>query len=152
MHQLKGIKNTHIIHQKITLFLSITLLLLLNISTGFSNTNFDEISSPKNESKCLKENESNINPNDFIMTWDLSTEWGPINVINFQVETIGLLNYSWQEISPGSSSGSGSFSGSSFLLTGLPSGSVINLTIESTNLKRVDCSFSQYSYSLIDIK
>ena len=48
----------------------------------------------------------------FITTWNLATAGSGASQLSFGVATSGPVNYTWQEISPGSASGSGTFSGS----------------------------------------
>jgi gliding motility-associated-like protein len=60
--------------------------------------------------------------------------------LSFGTATSGVVNYTWQEISPGSASGSGSWSGTTLTITGLPAGSTIRLQIAPTNFQRINVS------------
>jgi surface protein len=78
--------------------------------------------------------------NDFVTHWDLSQDGsGNSDEISFKTTNPnGSINYSWQELQPGSNSGSGSFaSGTDALrqIQGLPANSTIELRIQSTNLE-----------------
>jgi surface protein len=78
--------------------------------------------------------------NDFVTHWDLSQDGsGNSDEISFKTTNPnGSINYSWQELPPGSNSGSGSFaSGTGALrqIQGLPPNSIIELRIQSTNLE-----------------
>lgn len=73
----------------------------------------------------------------FITQWNLATTGSGATQLSFGTATSGVVNYTWQEISPGSASGSGSWSGSTLTITGLPTGSIIRLQIEPTNFQRI---------------
>lgn len=77
--------------------------------------------------------------NDFITTWDLSKTGAVATEITFDVSVSsgGSTSYSWETI-PSGTSGSGSFPASTngnVKITGLPSGTKIQLTISSTNFR-----------------
>jgi hypothetical protein len=66
----------------------------------------------------------------FVTFWDLSIAGSGNNQISFDVSTSGIVNYSWEEMTTGFASGSGSFSDSTLTITNLPIGSKIILNIE----------------------
>lgn len=74
---------------------------------------------------------------DFITQWNLATAGSGATQLSFGTATSGSVNYTWQEISPGSASGSGSWSGSTLTITGLPTGATIRLQIAPTNFQRI---------------
>ncbi len=47
--------------------------------------------------------------NEFITRWDLSRSGSGVQQINFDVTATGPVSYTWQEVSPGTESGGGSF-------------------------------------------
>lgn len=73
----------------------------------------------------------------FITQWNLANAGSGATQLSFGTATSGVVNYTWQEISPGSASGSGSWSGSTLTVTGLPAGSTIRLQIVPTNFQRI---------------
>lgn len=73
----------------------------------------------------------------FVTRWDLSIPGSGPGQLSFGVATTGTVSYSWQELSPGSASGTGTFSGSTFSVTGFPIGSVISLSIIPTDFKKI---------------
>jgi surface protein len=70
----------------------------------------------------------------FITRWDLSSNAAPLS---FDVETSGIVNYTWETIPP-TSSGSGSFNGTNAIIYGPPTGSLIRLVIDPTNFQRIN--------------
>jgi surface protein len=69
----------------------------------------------------------------FITQWDVTGT----SSLSFGTATGGNVTYIWQEVSPGSASGAGTFSGSSLSITGLPSGATtIDVIIFPTNFQR----------------
>jgi gliding motility-associated-like protein len=79
--------------------------------------------------------EQEVTAQNFITRWDLSIAGSGPSQLSLIVGTSGVANYTWQEVSPGSSTGSGSWSGSTLTITGLPSGAVIRLQIQPTNFR-----------------
>jgi len=73
----------------------------------------------------------------FITQWNLATAGSGATQLSFGTATSGVVNYTWQEISPGSASGSGSWSGSTLTIAGLPPGATIRLQIMPTNFQRI---------------
>ena len=72
---------------------------------------------------------------EFITRWNLAPS---ANALSFGTATSGTVNYTWQELSPGTASGSGSFSGTIANISGLPSGAIIRLEIKPTNFQRIN--------------
>ncbi len=76
----------------------------------------------------------------FITKWNLATAGSGANKITFTTtNSSGSISYTWQEISPGSSSGSGTFSSGTNVtrtISGLPTGALIRVEIAPTNLQR----------------
>jgi surface protein len=72
------------------------------------------------------------NASKFITKWDLSLPGSGPNQIIFNVGTTAAVNYSWETI-PAGSIGSGTFSGTSATITGLPANAVILLSIDSAH-------------------
>jgi gliding motility-associated-like protein len=75
-------------------------------------------------------------PQNFITQWNLATPGSGPTQLSFFTATSGIVNYTWQEISPGSATGSGTWNGSTLIITGLPAGATIRLQISPTNLQR----------------
>jgi gliding motility-associated-like protein len=73
----------------------------------------------------------------FITQWNLATAGSGPTQLSFGTATSGSVNYTWQELSPGSSSGSGSWSGATLTITGLPAGATIRLQIAPANFQRI---------------
>lgn len=73
----------------------------------------------------------------FITQWNLATPGSGATQLSFGTETSGTANYTWQEISPGSATGSGSWSGATLTVTGLPAGSIVRLLIAPANFRRI---------------
>ncbi len=73
----------------------------------------------------------------FITQWNLATAGSGATQLSFGTATIGMVNYIWQEISTGSATGSGSWSGSTLTITGLPANATIRLQIDPTNFQRI---------------
>lgn len=76
----------------------------------------------------------------FVTRWNLATTGSGTTQLSFGTATSGLVNYTWQEISPGMATGSGSWSGSTLTITGLPTGATIRLQIAPTNFQRINAS------------
>jgi gliding motility-associated-like protein len=73
----------------------------------------------------------------FITQWNLATTGSGPTQLSFGTATSGIVSYTWQEISPGSASGSGTWSGATLAFTGLPAGATIRLEIAPTNFQRI---------------
>ncbi len=75
--------------------------------------------------------------NNFITVWNLALSGSGANQLSFNTATSGIVNYTWQEISPGSASGSGTTPGGTLTITGLPTGATVRLQIAPTNFHRM---------------
>ncbi len=73
----------------------------------------------------------------FITQWNLATAGSGATQLSFGTATSGTVNYTWQEISPGTASGSGTWSGATLTITGLPTGATIRLQIAPINFQRI---------------
>lgn len=82
-------------------------------------------------------NSSAFAQGEFVTRWFLPLPGSGATQISFEVATSGTVSYSWQEIAPGISSGSGTFSGTEATITGLPVGSTIDLSISPANFNRI---------------
>lgn len=91
-------------------------------------------------------------PDQFITKWNLATAGSGANQISFSVGTTGTVNYTWQEVSPGTATGSGTFTGSTATITGLPSGSVIRLSIQPNNFNRININNGTDRNRLVDVE
>jgi hypothetical protein len=89
---------------------------------------------------------------EFITRWNFATAGSGATQLSFGTETSGTLNYYWQEVSPGTATGSGSFSGTTLTINGLPSGATIRLGIYPTNFQRVSINESQDKIRLLGVE
>jgi surface protein len=88
----------------------------------------------------------------FITRWNLATSGSGATQLSIGTATDGTVNYSWQEVSPGSASGSGSWSGTTLLITNLPTGSIIRLQIVPTNFQRIIINYESDRSRLVDVE
>ncbi|WP_396174555.1 BspA family leucine-rich repeat surface protein, partial [Flavobacterium sp.] len=58
----------------------------------------------------------------FITRWNLATAGSGATQLSIGTATSGTVNYYWQQVTGGTATGSGSFSGSTLTITGLPAG------------------------------
>lgn len=70
----------------------------------------------------------------FVTVWNLATPGSSPTGLSFGVGTTGVVNYTWETILAGMS-GSGTFTGTTATITGLPAGTVIRLTIDTFSKK-----------------
>ncbi|MEO6286640.1 MAG: BspA family leucine-rich repeat surface protein [Dyadobacter sp.] len=87
----------------------------------------------------------------FITRWNLATAGSGNTQLTFGVATTGTVNYTWQEVSPGAASGSGTFTGSTATITGLPAGSITELSITPTNFSEFNINGGPDINRLIDV-
>jgi len=73
----------------------------------------------------------------FITQWNLATAGSGATQLSFGTATSGVVNYTWQQL-PSGASGSGSWSGATLTITGLPAGATIRLQIAPTNFQRIN--------------
>ena len=95
---------------------------------------------------------SPIPNNDFVTRWNLAMAGSSPTQISFGVTTTGTVNYTWQQVGGAGATGSGSFSGSVATITGLPSGGMIDLNIESTNFRAFTINNGTDKSRLTDVK
>ncbi|MDZ7649715.1 MAG: hypothetical protein U5K54_22640 [Cytophagales bacterium] len=61
--------------------------------------------------------------------------------LSFGTATSGVVNYTWQEISPNEFNGQQLRNGATLTITALPTGATIRLQIEPTNFQRIIINF-----------
>jgi len=88
----------------------------------------------------------------FITRWNLATTGSGATQLSFGVAVGGTVGYQWEEVSPGSASGSGTFSASPLTITGLPSGAVVRVKINPTNFQRIIINNGTDRLRLVDIE
>jgi surface protein len=88
----------------------------------------------------------------FITRWNLATAGSGATQLSFGTATSGTVNYYWQEVSPGTATGSGSFSGTTLTITGLPAGATIRLGIYPTNFQRIIINNGLDRSRLLDVE
>ncbi|MBB3840552.1 surface protein [Runella defluvii] len=71
----------------------------------------------------------------FITRWNLATAGSGTTQLSFGVATSGTVNYTWETV-PSGTSGSGTFTGATATITGLPANATIELRILPTNFQR----------------
>jgi surface protein len=72
----------------------------------------------------------------FITRWNMATASSGATQLSFGVGTVGVVNYTWTTV-PASTSGSGTFTGSTATITGLPANVIIRLSIAPTNFRKI---------------
>ena len=88
----------------------------------------------------------------FITRWDLSKTGSGNTQLFFEIRTTGPINYSWKEVSPGNSLGQGTINGGDYMLiTSLPSGSIVDLSISPTNFTVIYLANSVDGVRLTDV-
>ena len=90
--------------------------------------------------------------NNFITRWNLATAGSGPTQISFGTGTNGTVNYTWQQVGGAGATGSGSFSGSVVTITGLPSGAMIDLSIQPTNFRAISIFYDTDRSRLTDVK
>ena len=93
-----------------------------------------------------------IPTNNFVTRWNLATAGSGPNQISFGVTTTGTVNYNWQQVGGAGATGSGSFSGSTATITGLPSGATIDLSIQPSNFRAISINYGDDRSRLTDVK
>jgi gliding motility-associated-like protein len=78
-----------------------------------------------------------IATDNFVTRWNLATAGSGTTQITFGTATSGTVNYTWQQL-PTGAAGSGSWSGATLTITGLPTGATIRLQIAPTNFQRIN--------------
>ncbi len=88
---------------------------------------------------------------DFITSWNLANFGPSPTQISFGVGTTGICSYTWQTI-PAGANGSGTFSGNTLTITGLPANATIQLNIDTTNFNRIQINSGQDTARLLDVE
>lgn len=73
----------------------------------------------------------------FITKWNLAIAGSGTTQLSIGTTTSGTVNYTWQQL-PSGASGSGSWSGTTLTITGLPASANIRLEISPTNFQRIN--------------
>ena len=88
----------------------------------------------------------------FVTQWNLATAGSGATQLTFGTATSGTVNYTWQEISPGTASGSGSWTGATLTISGLPSNATIRLLIAPANFQRININNGADRNRLIQVE
>ena len=88
---------------------------------------------------------------DFVTRWNLATSGASPTGLSFGVVTSGTVSYSWKEL-PSGTPVSGTFSGSTATITGLPAGATIELRISPSNFQRLNLNNTGDKMRLTDVK
>jgi surface protein len=92
-----------------------------------------------------------LNVQDFITVWNLNNPGSSTNSIEFGVGTTGTVNYTWETI-PAGTTGSGSFSGATAIISGLPTNAIIRLKIDTTHFNRININNNADKSRLLNIE
>ncbi len=92
-----------------------------------------------------------VQAQDFITVWNLNNPGWSTNSIAFGIETTGNVNYTWETI-PAGTTGSGSFTGTTAIISGLPTNSKIRLKINPTHFNRINISSYADKSRLVNIE
>jgi surface protein len=90
--------------------------------------------------------------NEFITRWNLANVGSGNGQLFLVINSTGPVSYTWTEVSPGSATGSGTLPGSLNILTGLPAGATIDLSISPTNFSNMIMGISGEGERLIDVR
>lgn len=90
--------------------------------------------------------------NDFITRWNLATSGSGNTQLTFAVGTSGTVDYTWQEVSPGTASGLGTFTGNTATIGGLPAGAIIDLSILPANFTAISINNNSDKDRLLDVR
>lgn len=90
--------------------------------------------------------------NEFITRWNLANVGSGLTQLYFVINSTGPVSYSWTEVSPGSASGSGTFTGPISIITGLPAGATIDVSISPTNFSNIIVGVGGDAERLIDVR
>jgi surface protein len=120
-------------------------------SLGDDNSAEESIVDEDNNTSVIQE-KATILTNNFITRWNLATAGSGATQISFGVTTTGTVNYTWQQVGGAGATGSGSFSGSTATITGLPSGATIDLSIQPANFRAFNTILSTDKSRLTDVK
>ena len=87
----------------------------------------------------------------FITRWNLATAGSGVTQLSFGVALSDIVNYTWETV-PSGTSGSGTFTGSTATITGLPANATIELRILPTNFQRFNMNDGLDKNRLISIE
>jgi surface protein len=106
------------------------------------------------ENHYLSTNQGNVTmlTNNFVTRWDLTKIGSGTNQISFGVSTTGTVNYTWQQVGGAGTTGSGTFTGSTATITGLPTEATIDLSIQPTNFRAFFMNNGTDKSRLTDVK
>ena len=89
---------------------------------------------------------------EFITRWNLATTGSGATQLSIGTATSGTVTYYWQQIGGAALTGSGSFSGTTLTITGLPAGATIRLGIYPTNFQRININNGTDRSRLLDVE
>lgn len=92
-----------------------------------------------------------LHAQDFITVWNLSLPGSFPNSIGFGVGTTDTVNYTWETI-PAGTTGSGTFSGTTATISGLPTSAKIRLKIDTAHFNRINITNNADRKRLVDIE
>ena len=101
---------------------------------------------------AIKETSLTPPTNNFITRWNLATAGSSPTQISFGVTTIGTVNYTWQQVGGAGATGSGTFINGIALITGLPLGATIDLSIDPSNFQAFSMNNDTDRSRLTDVK
>ena len=87
----------------------------------------------------------------FVTKWDMANYGGSPTEIAFAIDLTDTVHYTWETI-PAGSSGSGYSTSTYVLITGLPAGALIRLSIDTAHLIRFRASGGIDSHRLLDVE
>jgi surface protein len=88
----------------------------------------------------------------FVTRWNMTTTGSGANQLSFGVAVSGTVHYDWQEISPGTASGSGTFNGTTLVVNGLPSNSILRLRIYTQNFRSIEINNNSDKNRLLNVE
>jgi hypothetical protein len=95
---------------------------------------------------------SNASCGAIVTRWNLATAGSGATQLSIGTATSGTVNYYWQQVTGGTATGSGTFSGNTLTITGLPSGATIRLGIYPTNFQRININNGADKSRLLDVE
>jgi gliding motility-associated-like protein len=87
----------------------------------------------------------------FVTQWNLATAGSGATQLTFGTATSGTATYTWQQL-PSGASGSGSWSGSTLTISGLPTNATIRLLIAPANFQRININNGADRNRLIQVE
>jgi hypothetical protein len=95
---------------------------------------------------------SNASCGAIVTRWNLATAGSGATQLSIGTATSGIVNYYWQQVTGGTATGSGTFSGNTLTITDLPSGATIRLGIYPTNFQRININNGADKSRLLDVE